>query len=481
MLKSVVAVLVLLFAAPCVQACWSYVPLEHFVDRSEYVLHLKVVAIEEDGELDSGDGGRKHYTPDYAVCQVKDVLLGLIVTDDEGHVRITSSAKRNESALSTDVSYAVGDEITLVAHSPTIVKGKGMVFNGQGYPSTRESGAPSRRLRKLVQARMDNAYALLDKFDRLVPGKRTEAESAVIEHEDGTRHDYKDLSPEADLLLDLVATNRGAPAEAFAPRRDLDAKTRERLAILALRAICDVTDVAAKAALPLLGGDDHGTGGLLAPGDVSTETALATLQKLDDLGDLGAILPELIRNDVKDRALGWAAHLALKGGYAGKLGEWIWIEHMSSEAGAYKSLAGLIAPEQSRDYPYADKEIRLIARLVDAEAWALVTLFERINSLELPQPVGAQPDVKLHEARVKALAALDTQPAYLAVYTFLRAITGKDNKALTPMRKRIEQEHRYKGDSSVDLDDFADLEWRVRMDYGSVPQALTLAIKNAEK
>ena len=466
MLRPASALLLLLLAAPSVHACWSYVPLEHIVGSAEYVLHVK--------------DGSKTYAPDYAVCRISELLFGLVVTDGNGCVRITSVSPRNTRHMSTDVYYAVGDELTLIAAEPEVINGKGMMFEGGGHPSQRTQGNPSRRLRKVLQARMDDAYALLDDFDKLVPGARAAAEAAVIEFEDGQRQDYKNLSPEADLLLDLVATNRGAPAEARAPRRDLDASTRQRLRVLSLRALCDISEVAAKAALPLLGGDGHGAEAMLAPADIKLETALASLQKLDDLGDLGAVLPQLVRHDVAERALEWSAHLVLKGGYAGKLGEWIWIEYASNTPYAYRSLGRFLAPAQTRDFPYADADARLLAGLIDAEAWALITLYQSINGFEMPEPIGEQTDAKTHETRVKALESLDQEPAYLAVYTFLRAITADDDKGLAHMRKCIEQQQRYKGDSHVDLDDFSALEWRVRMDYGNLPRAIELAIRNAE-
>ena len=481
MLKSLFAFLLLLAAAPSLHACYGYVPLEHFVDRTEYVMHLKVVAIEEsDAEPNQDDPDAKSFASDYAVCEVKELLFGIVVTDSNGYVHLTSTSTRNTHYDSQDVSYKVGDEITLIAHDPEFVKGKGMVFPGGGHPNQRTKGGPSRRLRKLIQARMDSAYTLLDKFDKLVPGAQAQAEAAVIEHEDGNRQDYKDLSPEADLLLDLVATNRGAPAEAKSPRKDFDAKTLDRLRILALRAICGVSEVAARAALPLLGGDGHGAEALIAPGDIKLEDALAALQKLDDLGDLGAVLPQLIRHDIEQRALKWSAHLVLKGGHAGKLGEWIWIEYLSNKERAHQLLERTLVPAQGRDFPYDKGEARVLARLIDAEAWALVTVYRLITGHELPEPTGDQPDTKTHKARGKALDTIHEQPAFLAVYTFLRAITGKDGDGINHMRKRIAQQHRYKGDTKVDLDDLSSLEWRVQRDYGNLPHAIELAIRNAE-
>ena len=480
MLRFLLPVLLLL-AAPSVHARYGYVPLETVVDRAAYVMHLKVVAIEQsDKQPEEWADGGKRYAPDYAVCEVKELLFGLITTDTDGHVRVTSDSPRNTVHLSLDASYSVGDEITLIASSTEIVENKGMVFSGRGHPHTRRSSAPTQHLRKLLRARMDHAGATLGKFDKLLPGARDQALAAVIEHEDGQRKDYLDLSPEADLLLDLVATNRGAPAEAKSPRNEFDATTIERLRTVALRAICDISEAAAATALPLLGGDGHGAEALLAPGDIKLETALTTLLVLDELGELGAVLPQLVRQDVDGRAMEWSAQLVLNGGHAGKLGEWIWIEHLSNEAQAYRLLARTLAPPKGPNYPYASAAERTLARLIDAEAWALIALCRRIDPIDLPAPTGKQPNTEKHEARVKALGKLHEQAGFLAVYTFLRAIMGKDNESLEPMRERIKQQERYQGDGKIDLDDFAVLEARVRQDYGSVPTALEVAIKNAE-
>lgn len=475
MMKFAVALLALITLPASLHACWSYVPLEHTVDEAEYVLHLKVVkVIEQEGEADDG-----RFPPDYAVCEINEVLMGLIVTNADGHVCVTSAARRNETRHSADVTYQVGDVFTLVAPGGEIVRGHGMVFNGGGHPNRHAEGSPSRRLRELVQARMDNAYALLDKFDKLVPGARAEAEKAVIEHEDGRRTDFTDVSPEADLLLDLVATNRGAPAEAKGKRPELDAKTRERLAALALRVVCGVTAPGAKIAVKLTGGTGHGAKAMIAPADLPTEQALPILQQLDDAGELNTVLPHLVRHDVARRAVTWAAHLSLKGGSMGKLGEWLCIEHISNESGGVRDLARTIAPKQGRDCPYADSLERTLARLVDAEAWALCTIFESAAAVELSNPTGDQPDMETHNQRVKALEELHKQPAFLAAYTFLKAI-GASESGLDYMERKLKQARRYVEDDGLDLEDYSSLEWHVRMEYGSVPPVLKRAIKNRD-
>jgi hypothetical protein len=448
-------------------------PLRPYVDRANYIVHLKVVGIEEPTEVLERDGDSVTYGPEYAVCDVKEIVLGMIATDKWGRVRLSCPSRKNSRHLSTEVRYAVGDEVTIISDAATLDPDQGMIFPGGGHPNRRPRGEPTRQVRELVNARASHAEALRDALDKLLPGSAAAAEKALDEFEQQVINDFTRITPEADLLLDVVAMARYTPDVALLPRPSLDDKTRARLTRIALRALCELSPAGADIAAEVVEGTGNGVYGLLRPAAVEGDSAL---RKLADRGEFETLAGHLLRHDCERRALTWVCKLAQDSTATAELAQWAVIETVEGGWAETPDADTRLAPERSTSLPYDNAGQRGVANAIDKRAnWLACWLVIR-EGAELAASEKIAGSAQVMGAHAKRIGELYASTEMLQVYGYVLAVRGADDKQVAAARKQMEAK---RGKDGVDLADVADIEFELKK-LGKLPAALKRVVRQSK-
>ncbi|MCB9933406.1 MAG: hypothetical protein H6841_08300 [Planctomycetes bacterium] len=460
------ALLVLLLSCACAHAASVRWPaaLDASVERAKYIMHLKVVGLEKsDNVAEKFEDGSVLYADDWAVCEVNKLLLGMVATDGDGRVRITSASEKSTVKWSGAVRYKVGDEITLIADRCELDQKVGMILPGN-HP--RLQGAPTNQLLTLLDNRVQRALELRDALARLAPGAQAEVEKALAAFDAGEIEDFTKLSPEADLLFDFCAVAQYTPDLCDLPRPQHDDKTNKRLTLLALRGICGLSQGGAETALPLVAAKGNGPLRLLYPAELDDKTALAALRSLSASNQLEALLGWLLRHDVPGpdmpRAARWAAALAAGGDATSEKCEWALIEAGEEGFLDHGLLISLFTPkgqESGLSYAFERKARRLAA-------WMLLCSPVDGNG---GKDVQASP---LPEAVRKQVTELYGGIEMLQVYAYTLALRGAEDERVKAVRGQIDG--RYVGNGKLDLADFADVQRELRF-----KDKLTPAIRRA--
>jgi hypothetical protein len=460
------AAIALISTAASLHACWAAAPLKPFVDRAKYVVHLKVVGIEEPTKVESRDGDELTYGPEYAVCEVKEILLGMLASDEWGRVRLSCVSRKNTRHVSGEVRYEIGDEVTIIADSCVLDRAKGMIFSGGNHLTRRPADKPSQELRDLIYDRAEAAKTLAEKLEKFLPGSAAQVEKALAEFEDQSREDFKDLSPEADLLLDLVAMARYTPDVADMPRPE--PKLNAKHTRLALQALCDLSPEGAEIAAELVEGRGNGAYALLRPATVGAEA----LRKLADRAEFTALANHLLRYDFEDRALKAICALAMDAGPTAELAQWALIEAVEGGWVEHDQACKSLAPARSAGLPYDAAGERAAAAALDKRAtrlaaWLVMRQGGKLTSTDKGTEVTA--------THTKQVADLYGQIEMLQVYAYALAVQGAEADHVKAARTAIAA----KRSDKLDLTDVSEIEWELRK-KNAVPDALRSVVRNSK-
>jgi hypothetical protein len=451
-------------------------PMRPFVDRAKYILHLEVVGIEEPTKVAEKDGENLTYGPEYAVCDVKDILLGMVASDRDGYVRVACVSRKNTRHDAGEVRYEVGDEFTLIADTCELSPRKGMTFPVGSHANSHPAGKPSKELRELIYNRVERANALAEALEKLIPGATAEVQAVLDEFEQQSRDDFKDVSAEADLLLDLVAVSRYTPDLADLPRPALDESVRAKHMRLALRAVCDLSAEGAEIAAALVEGSGHGVYGLLKPARVADDKALAELRKLADGEQFDGVVGHLLRNDFEQRALAWISKLAMDSGPTAELAQWALIEAVEGGWVEFGQADQLLAPERSTALPYDNASQRAVAGALDKRATRLAAwlVIRQGAALKASEKVAASAGIV--DAHTKKAAELYGAPEMLQVYAYALAVQGADAQHVADARAQIEK----KRSDKLDLKDISAVEWELKK-KNILPDAVRRVVKTQRR
>jgi hypothetical protein len=451
-------------------------PVRPFVDRAKYILHLEVVGIEEPTAVITKDGDNLTYGPEYAVCDAKDILLGMVASDRNGHVRVACVSRKNTEHDPDEVRYEVGDEFTLISAACELTPRKGMIFAVPADPQCRAAGKPSKEIRELIYNRIERAKALAGALEKFVPGATAEVEAALDEFDRQSRDDFQDISPEADLLLDLVATTRYTPDLADLPRPAVDEPTRAWHTRLALRALCDLSPESAEIAATLVEGNGNGIFGLLRPGNLADDKASAAFRKLADSEEFDGVAGHLLRNDFEQRALGWLCKLATDSGPTAELTQWALIEAVEGGWVPFAEVDTRLAPERSTALPYDNAGQRAVANAIDKRATRLAAwlVVRQGAALKVSNQVASSANVV--DSHVKKATELYGLPEMLQVYAYALAVQGADAQHVADARAQIEK----KRSDKLDLKDISAVEWELKK-KNILPDAVRRVVKTQRR
>jgi hypothetical protein len=447
---------VLCLVATSSSAFASTAGLDAAVERAKFIVHLKVVGLERSNEIvQKSADGKVRYGDDRAVCEVKKIVLGMVATDMKGRVRITSASEKSTVELENPVRYKVGDELTLVASNCMLDRKVGMILPGDALHF---EGAPGSELLDRLDERVTAAEHTRDALAKLLPGAQKEVEKALKEFDEQKRNDFKDLSPDADLLFDFCAIAQYTPDLADFARPKLNEKQRARLAKLALRALCGINEEAAAIAAELVEGKGGGAYKLLRPAALDESKALESLGRLSARKALAPVLLFLCRHDAGGRALNWAAKLAAANNASAAAAEWALIQ--CSEEGYVKPTAVKTALAGKKDAlsVAVEKHARRLA------CWLLL-------SRAADKPVEK---VQGSENVNKEVQYLYGRTEMLQVYTYVLGMRGADEERVKAVRGNMEG--KVHGHGELDLSDFNDLARELRYKE-KMPQAVRRLLK----
>lgn len=465
-----IALSVIVALSSSLHACWLPLPLKPFVDRAKYVVHLKVVAIEEPTEVVSQEDDLVTYGPEYAVCDVTEILLGMLATDEWGRVRLSCPSRKNSRRVSTETRYAVGDEVTIIADSCVLDPRNGMIFLGGGHPTRRPKGKPSQELRDMIYERAEAAKVLAEKLEQYLPGATAQVEKALSEFEQQARKDFKDLSPEADLLLDLVAMAQYTPDVVDVARPE--PKQNSKHTRLALQALCALSPEGAELAAALVEGKGNGAYALLRP--AATDGA-ETLRKLADRGEFAALADHLLRNDFEERALKSICALALDSGPSAELAQWALIAAVEGAWVDHDQACKLLAPARSASLPYDAPAERAAAAALDKRATRLAAWLIMHQHGKLTPGNKATDNASAAATHTRQAADLYGQIEMLQVYAYALAVQGAEAAHVKAAREQIAT----KRSDKLDLTDVSEIEWELRK-KNAVPEALRSIVRNSK-
>jgi hypothetical protein len=455
-----VAVLALLISVACGSAFAASVAgpvaMDAAVERAKFIVHLKVVGLEESTTVaEKFDDGKVIYEDDWAVCEVKKIVLGMIATDKDGRIRITSASTKSTVNYGGATRYKTGDEITVVCQSSTLDRKVGMILPGNHLHM---QGKPSDELLRLLDGRISRAEQTRDALAKLLPGAQKEVEKALKEFDDAKRDDFKDLSPEADLLFDFCAAAQYTPDLSDMPRPALSDSDRKRLTLLALRGVGELSAEDAASASALVEGKGNGAYQLLKP--VDSSKALDALRGLGTKKQLDNVLGFLCRHDVPGPdmpvAARWAAELASGGDATAQVAEWSLIEACEEGFLDRGLMRELFAGKDSDE----SLQARCITRAIDKRAERLAAYFVLCGSTGDSAKAQALLTKDLQDATRKEVAALMSRTEMLQIYTYALGMRGVDDACVKSVRGQVDG--KIHGHGELDFTDVADLARELR-------------------
>lgn len=429
-----------------ISASLSASPLDASVERAKFIVHLKVVGMERSKVVaEKFDDGTVRYEDDWAVCEVKQIVLGMVATDTDGRLRVTSASEKSTAELDNPVRYKAGQEFTIIADSSLLDNKVGMVLPGNAQ---RIDGEPSAELLKRLDDRIRRAESVRDELAKLLPKAQAEVETALKEFDDQARDDFKDLSPEADLLFDFCALAQYTPDLADFPRPALSDSDRKRLTLLALRGVCDINEEVAAIAAELVEGQGNGIAQLLKPADIEEGKALEALRRLSTREKLEPVLGRLLRHDADNRAASWAAALVFGNDATSKICEWALVECAEEGFFSREALTALVTPKGGKALSHAlDKNALTLA------GW-----------LMLSQPDAATGETVLgagiDDAQKKQLQGMYTRVELLQVYAYVLGMRGADDTGVATVRAGLTGKVQARGE--LDLEDVQDIARELR-------------------
>jgi len=426
------------------------------VERAKFIVHLKVVGLERsESVVEKTADGKVRYGDDWAVCEVKKILLGMVATDMDGRLRITSASDKSTVKLDNPVRYKVGDELTLVAGSTILDPKVGMILPGDDLHF---EGGPSTELLDRLEDRIFRAESMRDELGLLLPKAQAEVEKALKEFDEQKRDDFKDLSPDADLLFDFCALAQYTPDLSDFPRPALTDEQRARLTRLALRGVCGINEEAAGIAAELVEGKGNGAYQLLKPAGLDESKAIETLKRLSSRKALAPVLEFLCRHDSDNRALGWAAKLAAGNDASSQDAEWALIQ--CGEEGYIDAASVKTA--------FAGKGDALGSALKEkAQRLACWLLLCRAADAPAEKVQGTE-DIE------KQVQYLYGSIEMLQVYTYVLGMRGADEARVKTVRAAMDG--KITGHGDLDLSDFNDVARELRY-KDKLPEAVHRLVK----
>ena len=435
-----------------ISASLSASPLDASVERAKFIVHVKVVGMERaDTIAEKHDDGSVLYDGDWAVCEVKKIVLGMVATDTNGQLRVTSASEKSTVKLDNPVRLKKGDEFTIIADRCTLNNKVGMILPGE---STRIDGAPGNDLLKLLDDRIQRAKGIRDTLSELLPGAQAEVEKALTEFDEMDRDDFRDLSPNADLLFDFCALAQYTPDLADFPRPALNDSDRKRLTLLALRAACELDEESAEIASAIVEGKGNGALALTRPAEIEDSKALETLRRLSARENLQSVLGWLLRHDVEGRAAAWATRLSTGNDATSKVCEWALVE--CAEGGFFdrKALIAGLAPKGT-----GTEYARALGNTIDKKALVLASWLLLCESKDAPAK-GVQGVEGMSDDRKKQVANMYGSVELLQVYALALGMRGADDANVANIRGRMEGKVQARGE--LDLNDLQNIARELR-------------------
>ena len=446
------------------------VAMDAAVERAKFIVHLKVIGLETSKTVaEKFDDGKVIYEDDWAVCDVNKIVLGMVATDMDGRIRITSASEKSTAEVSGAVRYKVGDEVTVVCDRCTLDRKVGMILPGN---QLNVKGKPSNELLRLLDERVRRAGEIRDELGKLLPGAQAEVEKALKEFDEQARDDFKDLSPEADLLFDFCATAQYTPDLTDLPRPALSDADRKRLTQLALRGICGLAADEASSAAVLVEGKGNGALQLLKPAD--SGKALDALRGLAANDKLAQVLGYLCRHDTADTvAASWAASLAAGDDAVAQSAEWALIECCEEGYFNRATLLKLFSPGEAK----GSAQSRCIARAIEKRAERLAAYLVLCAEGDGSTSENLQGTKDMQDGTLKEVTALLGRVEMLQVYTYVLGIRGSDDAQLKAIRGDISG--RIHGHGELDFTDVEDLARELRARDKLVPAVLRVLRRSA--
>ena len=455
------------------------------VERARVIVHLKVLRIAQEGKpLDPAAAPEDtRHAPDIALCSVREFLFGSLFTTADGCVGLTSASTKGKREAG-DVSYSPGDELTLVCERVDEHPRYQSLLDGSGHAARRPAGPPSKALRALLQARSDRAWRMLDALRGPMREAASGARAKLRALNSGELRDLTSLTPEQDLLADLVAVTMGEPALCDRERPDLGRTQRQALVKSALMHALTFDAGESEMLAPLFGAQGHGLHAMLRPADGSDAALKALAPRFESQRTFLSMLAELARANTDAAFAPWLAVLLESEWNKGdRIGD-LCVDMLAEQTLAPHSLIEAMHAPASEELPYGDQAARAVARVLDAGANRLF-LWLAAHGHGLPGESGAKfTGSKPHEQRVlRAREAFNSDAALVLLLRFALDDAGSREKQTPSMRlaSQVRDAQRKSGKTPPDLGSPQKIAAEAQRRKVRIPDELLIRMEDEQK